>query len=188
MEIPSDLAVGTSVFLIGSPHNHDPDDRPVEGDHKGSSRRFKLNIFHSMCWYTPTDSAVIMTFSHHACGQLEWWSVLQPYPTRIFMLAAARFERYRPRQGLASNMGTLSYPENIDTAVAIFVPADFMRELRWQGQFLNVAETIVAWMNGPTRGGLVSFGAYTAELELDIAHVSVCHETQVRGARNCLVG
>ena len=169
LDIPSHLKVGTSVFLIGSPANHDPDNNPVEGERKGSSAIFKQNIFFSMCWNTPGSSAVIMTFSQQACGKLEWWSVMQQYPTRIFMLAPAWFESYRPRIGLADDMSELSWPDTIDTVVAIFAPASFMQALRWKGDQLNMAETIAAWLNNHNTGRLVSFGAYTAELELDIA-------------------
>ena len=85
------------------------------------------------------------------------------------MLAPAQFERYMPRLGLADNTGQLSWTETPDTVVAIFAPASFMQELRWEGNFLNVARTIVAWLNDQPSGTLVTFGAYTAELELDIA-------------------
>ena len=168
-DIPGHLKVGTGVVLIGSPHNHDPDDRPTEGDQKGSGWRFKQNIFFSMCWNTPTDSAAIMTFSQSKCGKLEWWSVLQSYPTRIFMLVPAWFESYRPCVGLADDMSQLCWSDTIDTVVAIFAPASFMQALRWKGDQLNLADTIAAWLNNHHKRRLVSFGAYTAELELDIA-------------------
>ena len=101
---------------------------------------------------------------------------MQQYLTRIFMLAPARFERYMPRLGLADNMSQLSFwTETVDTVVAIFAPASFMQALRWKGDQLNMAETIAAWLNNHNTGRLVSFGAYTAELELDIASAASRH-------------
>ena len=128
-----------------------------------------------MCWYTPAYSAVIRTFSQHACGKPKWCSVMQQYPTRIFMLAPAWFESYRPRRGLADDMSELSWPDTIDTVVAIFAPASFMHARRWKGDQLKRADTIDAGLNNHNTGRLVSFGAYTAELELDIASAASRH-------------
>ena len=160
-----------AAFLVGSPHNHDPEDRPMEGESKGTSARFKQNVFHSMCWNTPNNSAVIMTFSQGACGKLECWSIMQDYPTRITVIAPAWFSSYRPRLGLAADMSELGSPRNPDTVVAIYAPVAFFQQLQWHGEEphqLDVAATVAQWLR--TRNGqLVTFGAYTAELELDIA-------------------
>ena len=102
---------------------------------------------------------------------LEWWSIMQDYPTRITMIAPAWFSSYRPRLGLAADMSELGSPRNPDTVVAIYAPVAFFQQLQWHGEEprqLDVAATVAQWLR--TRNGpLVSFGAYTAELELDIA-------------------
>ena len=99
---------------------------------------------------------------------LEWWSVLQPYPARTFMVAPAWFRSYRPSHGLAeNNRGLAEDPGNPDTMVAIFAPASFMTKLQWRGEELDMAATVLNWLS--QSGKLVTFGAFTAELELDIA-------------------
>lgn len=126
-----------------------------------------------------------MTFSQRACTYkqkghdkgLEWWTVLQDDPVRTLMVAPAWFRSYRPSQGLAeNNEGLATDPENPDTMVAIFAPAAYMTKLQWRGegldvQSLDMAATVLNWLS--QSGKLVTFGAFTAELELDIANRAV---------------
>ena len=133
-----------------------------------------------MCWNTPPNTAVAMTFSQGACTWddkgLEWWTVLQPYPARTFMLAPAWFRSYRPSKGLGkNNTELLCETENADTMVAIFAPAAFLAKLRWRGDHLDMATTVLRWLEeleGHGTGKLVTFAAFTAELELDIAQTA----------------
>ena len=130
-----------------------------------------------MCWHTPPHTACLMTYSQRACTvhvagegfpkELAWWTVLQEYPARTFMLAPAWFQSYRPSFGLAESLDLLTDAVNPDTMVAIFAPASFLPKLQWHGEALDVAATVIAWLS--ESGKLVTFGAYTAELELDIA-------------------
>ena len=174
MNIPEKLKIGTKVFLVGSPADHDPDGNG-HADQCGGCRKFKEDIFFSMCWHTPAHTACLMTYSQRACtvaGEgyakgLVWWTVLQEYPARTFMLAPAWFQSYRPSYGLADSVDILTDSVNPDTMVAIFAPASFMPKLQWNGEVLDVAATVIAWLS--ESGKLVTFGAYTAELELDIA-------------------
>ena len=57
--------------------------------------------------------------------------------------------------------------------VAIFAPASFLQKLIWREESLDVAATVLAWLGGS--GKLVTFGAYTAELELDIFSQVTAH-------------
>ena len=176
-DIPEDLKVGTAAFCVGSPHNHDPDNNHIEGDRKGCAANFKQNVFYSMCWHTPADTAVIMTYSQEAAGKLIWWSIMQAFPTRVTMIAPAWFRSYRPRIGLASDISELGPPRDPDTVVAIYAPPEFMKQLQWHGteqRQLDVAATLARWLVTQS-GRLVTFGTYTAELECDIARVAVEH-------------
>ena len=176
-KIPQPLLQEAKVFIVGSPANHNPDNRPLPGQEEGSKLKFKQNVFYSMCWYTPTNSAALMTFSLGACTRgersLEWWTV----PGRTFMLAPAWFRWYRPSRGLADCIERLAEdPENPDTMIAIFAPEAFMKKLQWRDEpdalKLDVAATVLNWLG--ESGKLVTFGAYTAELELDIARRASC--------------
>ena len=87
-----------------------------QNKNKDNKIKFKEEVFFSMCWYTPHDTACVMTYSQGACtveGKefaqgLEWWTVLQRYPPRTFMLAPAWFQSYRPSLGLALTFAPLS--------------------------------------------------------------------------------
>ena len=171
LNIPQNLLNDTTVFLVGSPANHDPYNQRLPGESDANHIKFKQEVFYSMCWATPKHSAVVMTFSQSACKKLEWWSVLQSYPTRTFMLAPAWFRTYRPRLGLADDMSELRKSDEVDTTVAIFAPTSFMSKLVWHGEQLDMAVTIREWLCNA--GRLVTFGAYTAELEVDIASVPI---------------
>ena len=84
------------------------------------------------------------------------------------MVAPALFLSCRPSQGLAENNEGLAVdPESPDTMVAIFAPAAFMTKLQWRRDQLDMAATVLNWLS--QSGKLVTFGAFTAELELDIA-------------------
>ena len=179
---PSEFAMVTQgpTASAGSPANHDPDGKPLD-DQSGGKMKFKEEAFFSMCWYTPHDTACVMTYSQGACtvpGKefdkgLEWWTILQKYPPRTFMLAPAWFQSYRPSKGLANDLGLLTDADDPDTMVAIFAPASFLQKLIWREESLDVAATVRAWLGGS--GKLVTFGAYTAELELDIFYQVTAH-------------
>ena len=156
------------VFLVGSPANHDTKNRRF-GESAADNVTFKQQVFYSMCWETPQTSAVVMTFSQSACGLIEWWSDWEVFPSRTFLLAPAWFRKYRPRRGLADDLGPLA--DKPDTVVAIFAPASFMKAIRWRGEQLDATATIIAWLRVSDSKRLVTFGAYTGELESDIALV-----------------
>ena len=93
---------------------------------------------------------------------MEWWT--RPDEPRMLMVLPAWFATYRPRLGLADTLATLA--DESDTMMALCLPADMAQVLIWKNGKLDGAASIRRWMG--TSGRLVTFGAYTAELELDI--------------------
>ena len=68
-------------------------------------------------------------------------------------------------KGLAESLEELA--DEPDTVLAVYAPPCMAQRLQWHGDRLDAAATIVAMMGNC--GRLVTFGAYTAELEADIA-------------------
>ena len=164
LEIPQDLKEGTAVFLAGSPAGHDPANRRFAAGCQADNRRFKQNVFYSMCWNTPPQSGVAMTFSESACGRLEWWSIPGEQPPRVLMVVPAWFATYRPRLGLADSLEELA--DEPDTMLALYAPPTMVQDMCWNQGRLDAAATIVSWLGAA--GRLVTFAAYAAELEVDI--------------------
>ena len=184
LDIPKHLLQGGNVFLVGSPANHDPCGDRMAGQH-GNNISFKQDVFFSMCYNTPEDTVVAMTFSQSACTflteegykkGLEWWTVPKLDSHRVLMVAPAWFQRYQPSKGLAENNAMLAAdPEKPDTMVAIFAPTSFMAKLEWRPEALNkldLAATVLNWLRQSGKQ-LVTFGAFTCDLELDIALTAV---------------
>ena len=97
------------------------------------------------------------------------WAPLWTLPGdgRVLMVTPAWFATYRPRQGLASTLATLGDADDPDTAVALFMPPRLAAQLHWKGGRLWVASTLRAWLQAEA-GKVLTFGAYTAELEADV--------------------
>jgi hypothetical protein len=155
---------GVRVILAGSPAGHYPTGaRSCDGvrtDHKS----FKQDAFYSMCWQTSAEVAVVMTFSASACGRLEWWTTNEETSGRILMVAPAWFRYYRPRLGLACELTPLA--DSPDTMVALYLPARLIPNICWEVGKVDVAASIAAWIR-PTEK-ILTLGAYTAELEVDL--------------------
>ena len=156
------------------PAGHDPFNVPLDQDTASGNVRFKEEVFYSLCYATPPDSAVVMTYSNGACGRLEFWTLPDTYPPRTLVVAPAWFAHYRPRRGLANTLDTLA--DVPDTMVAMYLPAPFAASLRYKADKLDCSATISAWLSHDKRR-LVSFGCYTAELEADI-----CRAAQAAGS------
>ena len=163
-EVSTDLQTGTAVFLAGSPANHDPQNQRIDGESRVNNVEFKQEVSYSLCWNTPTDSAVALTYSFSACPGIEWWSVQAAYPPRVMMVVPAWFRTYRPRLGLEDTLDELA--DEADTMLALYMPASFVPLLRWYGDRLDASATFVNWLGGA--GRIVTFGAYTGELEADV--------------------
>lgn len=165
-EIPSALLETHTVFLAGSPANHDPDNERFPSGPCLDNVSFKEAGFYSMCYATPPHSAVMMTYSRAACGRrLEFWTLPDETPGRALLVLPAWFSRYRPRLGRKDTLEPLA--DDPDTSVAIYAPPSFLADLVLREGQLDVAATVARWL-GPERR-LLTFGAYTAELEVDIA-------------------
>lgn len=78
------------------------------------------------------------------------------------------FQHYQPRLGLADSLEALADDAAGDTMLALFAPPALLSMLRLlpDGR-LDAARTLATWARG--RGPIVTFGAYTAELEVDVA-------------------
>ena len=172
--VPGDLLSDTCVFLIGSPAGHDPFNVPLDQDTASGNVRFKEEVFYSLCYATPRDSAVVMTYSNGACGRLEFWTLPDTYPPRTLVVAPAWFAHYRPRRGLANTQEALA--DVPDTMVAMYLPAPFAASLRYKADKLDCSATISAWLSDDKRR-IVSFACYTGELEADI-----CQAAQAAGS------
>ena len=198
--VPEDLLLDTAVFLLGSPAGHDPKGQVLDDNTSHSFIRFKEDVFYSLCWNSPEDSVVAMTYSASACGSLSFWTL--PQSSRVLLVAPAWFELYKPRRGLANSLESLSNVE--DTMLAMYfspsernllviegapatestqrslkvqiclvrrlsiqwyLPPKQAAAIRWHGDKVDGRASVHAWLR---QGRLVSFGCYTAELELDV--------------------
>ena len=115
-----------------------------------------------------------MTYSNGACGRLEFWTLPDTYPPRTLVVAPAWFAHYRPRRGLADALHALA--DELDTMVAMYLPAPFAASLRYKADKLDCSATISAWLSDDKRR-IVSFACYTGELEADI-----CQADQAAGS------
>jgi hypothetical protein len=176
--IPFEHLQTHAVFLAGSPANDNPDNGRFATGPDLDNVAFKEAGFHSMCCSTPHDSVVVMTYSPSACGLgMKFWSEMfqfdeMPGRRRALLVIPAWFPRYDPRLGCGDDREPLA--DGPDTTVAIYAPPSFLAVMTFWGGRLNVAATIARWL-GPasplvhTPKRIISFGAYTAELEVDIA-------------------
>ena len=72
-------------------------------------------------------------------------------------------------------MDTLA--DDTDTMLALYVPAPLMNRLHWHDETrLDASATFINWLGDA--GRMVTFAAYTGELEVDIVTAA---ETQERG-------
>ena len=80
------------------------------------------------------------------------------------MILPAWFVKYQPRDGLDNTVEPLA--DEPDTMLALYVPAAMAAKLLWHGARVDASATIRGWLGDD--GRLVTFGAYTAELEADV--------------------
>ena len=88
---------------------------------------------------------------------------------RVTFACSAFFRKYRPRKGLNEDMDVLSDDDNV--AVFACVPQRNMPLSVWQNEKLDVARSILKILQS-TDGTLLTLGAFTLELELDIVEAS----------------
>lgn len=163
LQLPQDLLKVADMVLAGSPANHDPVGNRASADSHAGNVGFKEEVFYSLCWQTPPGCAVGMTWSHGACGSLDF-RVDQP-DGRVLVVAPAYFRRYKPRLGLADTLGRLS--DEDDAYVALYAPSAWLPRLAWTpAGRLDLRRTLAQCF--PREATLVTLGAYTLELEYDL--------------------
>lgn len=167
LAVPTDLMGSGTVFLAGSPANHDPHNNRIDGVPCYGNAAFKEAVFYSLAWYSREDAVVALTYSASACGSLDFRTV--PWSRRAMLVIPVWFRHYQPRLGLADSLEALADDAASDTMLAIFAPAELLSTLQFRPDGrLDAARTLAAWARA--RGGpVVTFGAYTAELEQDVA-------------------
>ena len=158
-----------SMVVMGSPapHSHDGCKRTSPHSHM-SNVSFKQAAFYSVCWHTPPEVTVAMTWSASACDKIEFWAD-GGLTNRRLTIEKANFDSYRPRKGLSSSLEELSYTGK-DTMVAICMHPRLHSKLVYEEDgVLNGSATFAALAEG---GHLLSYATYTAELELDIINAA----------------
>ena len=179
-EIPEELKTPGAIFLAGSPAGNGPRYQHTEADPYLNNVNFKEAAFYSLCHHTPTFSAIVMTYSPSACGRrLEFWTLPEEDPPRALLVLPAWFARYVPRKGIEDSLEALA--DERDTMVAMYVPPLWLQGLIWASQpgaenQLDMAATLINWLGADTQRRIVSFAAYTAELEVDIATANLSEE------------
>ena len=124
-----------------------------------------------MQWQSSEHQTVMMTYAPHALPmdargrrRLELWIDRHE---RVTLASPAFFRKYRPRLGLNDNVRILSD----DVAVLCHLPSVHVPLLVWQGEKLDVSRSIGRILQN-TEGNLLTLGAFTLELELDIVEAS----------------
>ena len=175
-DVPGELKTPGTILLVGSPAGNGQGIRRTDADPKLDNVSFKEAAFYSLCFHTPPDSAVVMTYSPSACRRrLEFWTLPEEEHPRALLVLPAWFARYVPRIGHPDSVEPLATVP--DTMVAIYVPPLWLQgpSLSWRAEppgaenRLDVAATIINWLVAVETRRIVSFATYTAELEADIA-------------------
>ena len=162
------------VYIAGSPAGHYATGARTSDGVRSNHVEFKQEAFYSMAWHTPPESIVAMTYSSSSCPKMEWWT--EYTDVRMLMVAKAYFNNYRPRLGLNDNLDALAYDTSDisdrqeDTKVALFLPSTDVPRIIWteDGRSIDVPKSIAAWTT--PNGKVMTLGAFTAELEVDILH------------------
>ena len=165
MNISTDLLTAASVIIAGSPSPHDVDDNYHD---ECGTRRFKQNMFYSLQSYSKPHQALFLTYAPRALPEpyrMELW--IDAGNVRVTLASPAFFRKYRPRRGLNEDVRVLSN----DVAVLCYLPQCHVPLLVWQGEKLDVSRSIARILQN-TEGNLLTLGAFTLELELDIVEAS----------------
>ena len=105
-----------------------------------------------------------MTYSSSACGKLDYW--FDNFDGRALIVMPAFFRSYKPRKGFADTLERLS--DEDDCQVACYIPGTWIPLFVFTEQgMLDVRQTFHAVLR--RHGGtLLTLGAYTCELEVDL--------------------
>ena len=167
LNISVDLLTAASVIIAGSPSPHDAD---AVYHTDGGTIEFKQNMFYSLQSHSEQHQTIMMTYAPGAIPEpyhLELW--IDAGNKRVTLASPAFFRKYRPRRGLNDDVRVLSDDDNV--AVLCHLPQCHVPLLVWQGEKLDVSRSIGKIMQN-TQGNLLTLGAFTLELELDIVEAS----------------
>ena len=134
-QIHADPNVGTSVFLAGPPARY---------SRWADDVIFKQEAFYSMCWNTPVNTVVAMTFSASAQCYMEWLPVFRTdCPYRVLVVVPALLP------------DVLREP---DAMFAAYLPVCMVQQMKWDNGKLDAGRTIRSWLGAV--GRLVTIGMY----------------------------
>ena len=109
-----------------------------------------------------------MTYSASACQRLEYWH--DRYDGRVLLVAPAHLAHYRPRRGLADDLSALAGVR--DCQIAAYVPSSWWPAFAWTDENLDMRSSISKIVETCLGvGKIITLGAYTGELELDLCGV-----------------
>ena len=119
--VPAELNNPNTIFLVGSPAGNGQGIQHTDAEPHLDNVSFKECAFYSLCYHTPPESGVMMTYSPSACGRgMEYWTLLGEKEGRAMVVLPAWFALYRPSFGFSDSLKRLA--EVPDTAVAMYVP------------------------------------------------------------------
>ena len=175
LDPPKDLLdLPCAVHVLGSPAPFTPDGQRSRPDL--TPMTMKINAFYSMMWHSPTTAAIIMTYSANACRvencpRMDFW--MSPVKAagmdlRNLWVGFAHFESYKPSAGFYDDFHLSEAA--IDTMVAIYAPPSYVHKFVFaSSQLLDLRLTIRAWLENCGAFPVVTYSAWTGELEVDLA-------------------
>ena len=164
-----------AVHILASPAPNMPDGQRYTAPFNALT--MKRDIFYRWMWHSPETSAIVMTYSARACkveGQprMDFWvSPIKKMGADIrnLWVGFVDFEKYRPSAGQYEDYKLSD--EAPDTMAAIYAPPSHIKELVFTEGLLDLRQTIQAWLKTDSAFPVVTYCAWTGELEGDLASV-----------------
>ena len=169
-----------AVHVLASPAPNMPDGQRSTAQFDAFT--MKRDGFYSWMWHTPSTSAIVMTYSARACTvdgepRMDFW--MSPIKemgadNRNLWVGFVHFETYRPSAGCYDDYYLAE--EAPDTMAAIYAPPSHIKKLVYAQSpghegLLDLSLTIQAWRETCIAFPVVTYCAWTGELEGDIASV-----------------
>ena len=174
--------LSNAVHILASPAPNMPDGRRSTGHFTAFT--LKRDGFYHWMWHTPSTSAIVMTYSASACKvgdepRMDFWmSPIKEMGTdnRNLWVGFVHFETYRPSAGLHDDF-YLSQ-EAPDTMAAIYAPPSHIKKFVYAESpghegLLDLSLTIQAWRDTCSAFPVVTYSAWTGELEVNLASASL---------------
>ena len=168
--------LSNAVHVLASPAPNMPDGQ--RSTTQFTAFTMKRDGFYHWMWHSPPTSAIVMTYSARACTvekepRMDFW--VSPIKEkgadiRNLWVGFVHFEKYRPSAGLHEDYNLSD--ESTDTMAAIYAPPSHIKKLVFTSEGLvDVRLTIQAWLETCSAFPVVTYCAWTGELEGDIASV-----------------